>query len=267
MEPQVVIITGASSGIGTAVARRMARDGTRLALAARRVDRLEQVAADIERVGGQALVLPTDVTRQENVERMLQATLSRWGHVDVLFNNAGMGGDDLFTLMDMSSIQARIDLNLVAVIRCARLVLPVMVEQKHGHIINTSSLAGLVALPGSTLYSATKWGVVGFSDSLRREMKALETGVDVSAFCPGFTPSEISEPLRAHAEKNTGASFIPGLMSSEYVANQVVWLMSHPRRIFAIPKSWRALILLAYLWPSLADTLIKYFRPKKKGLE
>lgn len=263
MESQVIIITGASSGIGAAVARRLAREGARMVLAARRVDRLEQVAADVKKVGGQALILPTDVTRQEQVEQMLQACLKRWGRVDVLFNNAGMGGDDLLTRMDMASIQARVDLNLLAVIRCARLVLPVMVAQKQGHIINTSSMAGLVALPGSTLYSATKWGVVGFSDSLRREMKMLGTGVAVSAFCPGFTPSEISEPLRAHAENRQDASHIPGLMSSEYVADQVSWLIHHPRRIFTIPRSWRGLLLLAYLWPSLADALLKFFVPKK----
>lgn len=264
MDKKVVIITGASSGIGAAVARRLARDGTCLTLAARRQERLEQVAADVEKAGGQALIQPTDVTRLDHLERMLKATLERWGRVDVLFNNAGMGGDDQFTKMDLPAIQARLDLNLGAVIRCAHVLLPVMIAQGHGHIINTSSQAGLVALPINTLYSATKWGVVGFSDALRREMLYLKTGVKVSAFCPGFTPSEISVPLRAHAEKRADAPYVPGLMPIEYVADQVAWLIDHPRRIFVIPKSWRMLNLLAYLAPWLADRLLSNFLPREK---
>lgn len=262
MEKKVVIVTGASSGIGAAVARRLGRDGHRLVLAARRVDRLDQVAADVEKAGGQALVVVTDVTRLEDCQAMHKRCIEKWGRVDVLFNNAGMGSDKPLAQMSLDEIQYKLQLNLYSVIQCTHIVLATMLEQKSGHIINTSSLAGLVALPGNTIYSATKYGVVGFSDALRREMRYLGTGVQVSAFCPGFVPSEINETLKAHAEGRPDAPCVPGLMAPEYVADQVEWLIRHPRRIFILPKSWSILIEVAHNFPWLADALVKFFRPK-----
>jgi NADP-dependent 3-hydroxy acid dehydrogenase YdfG len=261
MDKKVVIITGASSGIGAAVARRFGQDGLSLTLAARRADRLEAVAEDVRNSGGQALVVQTDVTRQADVDAMLQATLERWGRVDVLFNNAGVNAGLPLIERDIEPIASELDINLLAVIACARTVLPVMLKQASGHIINTSSIAGLVALPDSTIYSATKYGVVGFSDALRREL--LGTGVHVSAFCPGFTPSEISENLKAHYDGRPDAPKYPGLMPNKYVADQVAYLVDHPRRIYVIPKSWRILVLVAYLFPGLADRLVPLFRSKK----
>jgi NADP-dependent 3-hydroxy acid dehydrogenase YdfG len=259
MDKKVVIITGASSGIGAAVARRLGMDGLRLTLAARRTDRLEAVADEVRASGGEALVLQTDVTCQADIDRMLQATLERWGRVDVLFNNAGLNLNLPFVDWNCEQMAALVNTNLLAVMACAHAVLPVMLKQKSGHIINTSSLAGLVAV--DTVYSGSKFGVVGFSDALRREL--LKTGVHVSAFCPGFTPSEISENLKAHAEGRPDAPKYPGLMSNRYVADQVAYLMEHPRRIFAIPKSWRILVLVAYLFPGLADAIAPQFKAKK----
>src|SRR5665648_49322 len=245
MDKKVVIITGASSGIGAAVARRLGREGMCLTLAARRADRLERVAEDVCKAGGEALILPTDVTQQADIDAMLQTTLARWGRVDVLFNNAGASQDLPFVKWEPDQIINKVNTNLVAVMMCARAVLPAMLTQKSGHIINNSSIAGLVAV--ATVYSATKYGVVGFSDALRREL--LKTGVNVSAFCPGFTPSEFSTNLRAHAEGRPDAPGYPGLMPVSYVADQVAWLMDHPRRIHVIPRSWRLLVLTAYLFP------------------
>jgi short-subunit dehydrogenase len=259
MDKKVVIITGASSGIGAAVAKRLGQDGMRLTLAARRTDRLQAVAEEVRASGGEALVLQTDVTRQVDLDAMLAATLERWGRVDVLFNNAGMGVDRSFVDLTPDQIARAVNLNLLAVMTCAHTVLPVMLKQKSGHIINTSSLAGLVAV--STVYTGTKFGVVGFSDGLRREL--LKTGVHVSAFCPGFTPSEISEDLKAHYENRPEAPRFPGLMSNQYVADQVAFLVDHPRRIFAIPKSWRFLVQLAYVAPWLADLLYPLFGSKE----
>jgi short-subunit dehydrogenase len=256
MHKQVVIITGASSGIGAAVARQLGKEGNCLTLAARRTDRLEAVAEEVRQSGGETIVQPADVTKLEDIRDMLKATLERWGRVDVLFNNAGASLDLPFADWEMEQIKEKVNINLLGVMACAHAVLPVMLKQKSGHIINTSSIAGLVATSNS-IYSATKFGVVGFSDSLRREL--LKTGVHVSAFCPGFTPSEISERLKAHFEGKTDASWIPGLMPSSYVGEQVAWLMRHPRRIYVIPKSWRFLVLLAYMAPGLADALINKF--------
>jgi short-subunit dehydrogenase len=257
---RVVIITGASSGIGAATARRLARDGMRLVLAARRQDRLQQVAADVIALGGEALVVPTDVCIRDDIQRMLQATLDRWGRIDVLLNNAGIGHDGLFANIKPATIRNEVHINLTAVIECAQAVLPVMLRQKSGHIINTSSIAGLIAIPGSTIYSATKFGINGFSDSLRRELRG--TGIQISAFCPGFTPSEISPQLRAVAEGRPDAPHVVGLMPVAYVADQVARLIRHPRRRMVIPYSWQILVVVAFLFPGLADALIFSFLPK-----
>ena len=254
---KVVIITGASSGIGAAVARRLARDGLCLTLAARRREKLEQVASEIEALGSEVLVVQTDVCNRCDIQQMLELTLGRWGRVDVLINNAGVGNDKLLLRCKPEKIHNEININLTAVIECAQVVLPVMLRQKSGHIINVASIAGLVGLPGSTVYCATKFGVVGFSDGLRREL--LGTGIHVSSFCPGFTPSEINPELRAIAEGLPGASKPPGLMPVSYVADQIAHLINHPRRRVVVPYSWNILVFIAIHFPGLADTIIRVY--------
>lgn len=258
---KVVIITGASSGIGAAVARRLALDGMRLTLAARRLDRLEQVAAEVEALGGEALIVQTDVRNHDELEQLVQATLNKWGCIDVLLNNAGVGHDRLLLRSRSERIRDEVHINLIAVIECAQLVLPVMLRQKSGHIINVASIAGLVATPGSTIYSASKFGVNGFSDALRRELRG--SGISVSAFCPGFTPSEISARLKAIAEGQPEAPRPPGLMPVAYVADQIAHLIRHPRRRVIIPPSWKFLVFVASLFPGIADFLIPFFISKK----
>jgi short-subunit dehydrogenase len=115
--------------------------------------------------------------------------------------------------------------------------------------------------PGVTIYCATKFGVVGFSDT-RRELRG--SGVHVSMFCPGFTPSEIDPVLQAHVEGRPDAPYVPGLMPTSYVADQIARLVYHPRRLTIIPRSWGYLSTIAYLFPKLADVLIKLFWPKQE---
>jgi len=261
-DSKVVIITGASSGIGAATARRLAREGMRLTLAARRQDRLQQVAADVGSLGGEALVVPTDVRNRDDIQRMVQATLDRWERIDVLFNNAGLGHDDMLVKVRPDKIRDEIHINLTAVIECAQVVLPVMLRQKSGHIINTASMAGLIATPGTAVYSATKFGVNGFSDALRRELRG--SGIHVSAFCPGYTPTEISPQLKAIAEGRSDASHVMGLLPITYVADQVARLIQHPRRRVVLPHTWQFLVVVAFLFPGLADVLVSSFMIKEK---
>jgi len=258
---KVVIITGASSGIGAAVARRLAHDGMRLTVAARRLDRLEQVAAEVEALGGEALIVQTDVRNRDELRCMVQTTFERWGRIDVLLNNAGLGHDKALIRIKPEMIRDEIHINLIAVIECAQVVLPVMLRQKSGHIINVASIAGLIAMPGSTIYSATKFGVNGFSDALRRELHG--SGIHVSAFCPGYTPTEISPELKAIAEGQPGAPRMPGLMPVTYVADQIACLIRHPRRRVIIPPSWKFLVIIAFLFPGIADALVPLFQAKE----
>lgn len=258
---KVVIITGASSGIGAATARRLACDGMRLTLAARRMDRLEKVAAEVEELGGESLIVQTDVRNYEDLEHMVQTTLDKWGRIDVLLNNAGVGHDRILLRTRSERIRDEIHINLIAVIEAAQVVLPAMLRQKSGQIINVSSIAGLVSTPGSSVYGASKFGVNGFSDALRRELRG--SGISVSAFCPGFTPSEISPGLKAISEGQPDVPHPPGLMPVTYVADQIAHLIRHPRRKVIIPPSWKFLILIATLFPGIADFLLPLFISKK----
>jgi short-subunit dehydrogenase len=259
---KVIIITGASSGIGAATASRLARDGMHLTLAARRKDKLEQLAAQVESLGGEALVVPTDVRQYSDIERMVEATINRWGRIDVLFNNAGVVHDRFLLKVYHEDIRDEVQINLTAMIECAQAVLPAMLRQKLGHIVNITSMMGLVALPRSSIYSATRFGVVGFSDALRRELRG--TGLHVSVFCPGYTPTELAPGLRAIAEGRPDAPRVPGLLSITYVADQAARLIDHPRRLMVLPRSWRFLTVIAYLLPGLTDRLAASFLPKKK---
>jgi short-subunit dehydrogenase len=259
MNDKVVIITGASSGIGAATAVRLARENMRLTLAARRLERLEQVAAQVRALGAQALVVQADVCQTQDQEQIVQTTLERWGRIDVLLNNAGVGNEPPFCEAAMGDARQRIHTNLVAVIELAQAVLPVMLRQKSGHIINVASIAGLIATPGNAVYCAGKFGVVGFSDALRRDL--LGTGVNVSAFCPGFIPTEISPVLQAHVEGKP-ARYIPGLMPVSYAADQLARLIRRPRRRLIIPRSWIVLVWLANLCPWLVDWVSPVYKAR-----
>jgi short-subunit dehydrogenase len=254
---KVVIVTGASSGIGEATARRLARDGMRMTLAARRRDELERVAKGIEAGGGQALVVPTDVRDHAAIHRMVQATLDAWGCVDVLINNAGLGHSARVAALDPGQLRALVDVNLVAVIECAQAVLPAMMQQRSGHIINVASIAGLVGLPGSSVYSATKSAVISFSDALLREVRA--SGIEVTALCPGFVATNFLPRLKKIAEGRPDAQRLPGVMQADYVAGRIANLIRHPRRRLIIPPGWGLLAATAQAFPWLTDFVLSRY--------
>jgi len=256
---KVVIITGASSGIGEGVAYRLAREGMRLTLAARRQDRLEMVAARARELGGEVLTFPLDVRDREAILQMVQATLERWGRVDILVNNAGIGYPTQVVNIDPEKLRNILDVNILSVIECAQAVLPAMISQSSGHIINVSSLASFVGLPKSSIYCATKFAVNGFSEGLRREVK--RKGIYVTTFCPGFVATHFSPRLKKIAENSDDAPFIPGVMSVEYVANKIAWVIRHPKRRVAIPRAWRLLSVLANLFPGITDYILSVWTP------
>ena len=254
---KIAIITGASSGIGEATARRLARDGLCVTLVARRQDELERVAGEIEASGGEALVAPTDVRDHAAIHHMVQATLDKWGRVDVLVNNAGLGYNGHVVNLDPEQLREQVAVNLVAVIECAQAVLPAMMQRKSGHIINVASIAGLVGVPGSSVYSATKFAVNGFSDALRREVR--HHGIHVTALCPGFVATNFSPRLQQIAEDRPGAQRLPGVMQADYVAARIAWLIRHPRRRLIIPPGWGMLAATARALPWLTDIVLSRF--------
>ena len=237
---KVAVITGASSGIGAASARRFAREGCLTVLAARRLDRLEQLAAEIRSSGGEALPLAVDVSEPRQIEMMARSAVETYGRIDILFNNAGFGRLDWLERLDpVKDIRAQITVDLLGVILAARAVLPQMYKQRSGHIINMSSLAGWIAPPLYTVYSAGKFGVRGFSEALRRE--AAPMGVKVSVIYPGSARTEFGLHVGEGASKRRLRSPSWLALSADDVAASVVSLAHHPSRELVTP--W--LMLLA----------------------
>jgi len=254
---KVAIVTGASSGIGAAVALALANAGMKVALAARRGDLLESNAAEIRRHGGEALSIPGDLRLPEAPANLVNSVLQEWGRLDLLVNNAGVSYDEPLIKVNPLKMSEEIELDLTAVVACAQAALRPMLKQRSGHIINVASIAGLIGLPGSSIYNAAKFGVVGFSEGLGREVSRY--GVRVSAFCPGFVATDFSPRLSAIRDKAPGAQKLPGVMPVEYVASRVVWLAQHPRRRYIIPHSWNILVWAARTFPWGADVIVKLF--------
>ena len=183
-----VVVTGASSGIGRETAIAFAKAGASLVLAARREDRLRAIAEEIERHGRRALPVPTDVTRVEDVALLVAATRDAFGGCDVLVNNAGIPGGGRFLDARPERIDQVVRTNLLAVLAVTKAFLPSMVAAGHGHVVNVGSIAGLVAVPGAAVYSATKHAVLAFSEALDGEVAS--SGVRVTSVNPGLVRTE-----------------------------------------------------------------------------
>ena len=180
----VAILTGASRGIGTHLAESLARRGVDIALAARSAGDLEKTAEVVRRVGARAITVPTDVTKLAELEELVRRAEVELGPVDLLVNNAGIERYAYYESSDVDSIDAIMRTNVIGPQILSRLVLPGMVERRRGHIVNISSVAGKTAVPFNVIYSSSKHALVGFSWSLREEMRRHNVGVSV--VCPGF---------------------------------------------------------------------------------
>ncbi len=262
---KVVIVTGASSGIGEATALEFAREGAKVVLAARRVERLEALAQEIAemKTGAETLVVPADLSKLEDIKALVSQTLDRFGRIDVLVNNAGFGRLDWLENLDpKKDIEAQFDVNVLGVVQTTRQALPVMIKQRSGHIINMCSMAGLVATPTYTIYAASKHAVHGFSEALRREVKPW--GIDVSMIYPGGVKTEFGEHAGIKRKtKATTPKFL--LLSAEDVGRAVVQLVRRPRAMWIIPWLWSITALINKLFPSFVDytTINRFTIPER----
>lgn len=240
MDPKgkVVIVTGASSGIGEATARQFGREGAKVVLAARRMEKLEALANEIGGMGtgAEVLVVQADLSKLEDIQALIQKTLDKFGRIDVLVNNAGFGRLDWLEKLDpVKDIQGQFDVNVMGVIQTTRQALPVMIQQRSGHIIQMCSMAGLVGTPTYTIYSACKHAVHGFSEALRREVKPW--GIDVSMVYPGGVSTEFGSHAGIKRKtKATTPKFM--LLSADDVGRAVVSLVRRPRAMWIIPWLW-----------------------------
>lgn len=195
IKDKVVIITGASSGIGEATARLLAEKGAKLVLAARREEKLSKIVEDIKQQSGEAAYQVTDVTKQEDNQRLVEFAKTTYGKVDVIFLNAGIMPSSPLSALKVEEWDQMIDINIKGVLNGLAAVLPFFVEQKSGHVITTSSVAGLKAYPGSGVYGATKWAVRDLMEVLRIESAQEGTNIRTATIYPAAINTELLDTI------------------------------------------------------------------------
>jgi short-subunit dehydrogenase len=266
LQGKVVLITGASSGFGEEAARLFAKEGCKVVLAARRLEKLQQLAAEIQNEGGEAIAIPVDVNQKAEIEVMVQTALDLYQRIDILFNNAGFGAMDWFEELESERhIQTLISVNLTGTMLVTRAVLPDMLDRGSGHIINMVSVAGLIASPLISTYSASKYGLRAFTDALRREVAPL--GIKVSGIYPGPAETEFGSHLRKNRLRATINKIIDLRMTSAYVARRVVELAKYPQRSLIIPWWFRVITTFDTLFPVVVDWILYLFVKKTHKLE
>lgn len=226
IQGKIVVITGASSGLGEATAEHLASLGASVVLGARRVDRLDALVARLRAAGAQAVAVETDVTHKDHVQRLVDRAVEAHGRVDVMLNNAGLMPNSPLERLRVDDWDRMIDVNIKGVLYGIAAVLPVMQRQRSGHIVNVSSVAGHKVRAGNAVYAATKHAVRALSEGLRQEVKPY--GIRTTILSPGAVATElvdsITDPEVAVAMKKAYASAIP----ADAFARAVAYAMSQP---------------------------------------
>ncbi len=245
-----VIVTGASSGIGRAVALEFSRRGARVALLARRTERLEEIVAQMKSSGRDAMALTADVTREQDLVRAVREVLQRWGSVDFVVANAGFGVAGKFENLKDADYERQFETNIYGVLRTLRATLPALKESK-GVFGVVGSVMGYVSLPGQSPYGMSKFAVRAFCDSIRGELAA--EGVSVVHIAPGFISTEIRQVDNFGKHQPHALDPIPGWLSlsSQGAARQIVRAMAKRRREVVITKLGKAVVKVAGWFPGL----------------
>lgn len=249
---KVVIITGASSGIGEAVARKFASHGSKVMMAARSEDRLASIVNELREQKLEASYLKTDVSREEECRTLIEKTVEKYGAINILVNNAGISMRACFDDVDLKVLHTLMDVNFWGTVYCTKYALPYLLAGK-GSVIGVSSIAGFHGLPGRTGYSASKFAVHGFLETIRIEN--LKKGLHVMIIAPGFTATEI----RKHAlladgrEQGISPKDEKNLMTSEYVAKWVLKGIRKKKRNKILTWEGRLTALFQRIVPTLID--------------
>ncbi|MCR5697313.1 MAG: SDR family oxidoreductase [Marinilabiliaceae bacterium] len=259
---KVAIVTGASSGIGRAIAICFAQRGVRVVLAARNVDNLNVVALEIG--SADTLVVPTDVTKVEDCKHLIDATIEHFGSIDVIVCNAGISMRADFDKLNIDVIHRVIDVNFFGVVRCVRYAIPYLLKSR-GTVVCINSIAGYLGLPGRSGYSASKFALRGFFETLRTEY--INTGLNVCMVSPSFTASNI----RLHAltadgsEQKMSPRNEKSMMTAEHVATVVYKAILYQKRE-VILSFWqgRLPVWLHRRFPKLTNYLVYKFMSKEK---
>jgi NADP-dependent 3-hydroxy acid dehydrogenase YdfG len=227
VENKVVIITGASSGIGEATAKLLAKNGAKVVLGARRIDRLETIAKEIHADGGIAEYQALDVTQRSQLAEIVQFAKNKFGRIDVIFNNAGVMPLSLIKDLKVEEWDKMINVNIHGVLNGIAAVLPIMEAQGGGQIINNASIAAHTVGPTSAVYSATKHAVWAISDGLRQESKNIR----VTIISPGVTETELGSDITDEASQGFLKQLRKAALSSEAIARAVLYAVSQPNDV------------------------------------
>ena len=226
IEGKVVVITGASSGLGEATARMLSAQGAVVVLGARRVDRIEALAKELSDAGGRALALQTDVTRAADLQRLVDAAVEKFGRIDVLVNNAGLMPSSPLERLKIADWDRMIDVNIKGVLYGIAAALPHMKAQKGGHIVNVSSVAGHKVRAGTAVYSATKHAVRVLTEGLRQEIKPYD--IRTTIVSPGAVATELPDSI-TEADVQAGVkAFYEIAIPADSFARAVVFALSQP---------------------------------------
>jgi 3-oxoacyl-[acyl-carrier protein] reductase len=226
LKGKVALVTGASRGIGRACAIKLAALGATVIVNYNKSgEAAEEVVAEIERDGGTAVAVQGDVSRFETAHGVVKATVDAFGRLDILVNNAGTTRDRLLAAMTEEDFDVIIAQNLKSVFNCSRAALRQMLKQKHGRIVNVTSVAGLIGNPGQTNYSAAKAGIIGFTKAMAKEYGGRN--IAVNAVAPGYIPTDLTETLPPAIKESIVRSTACGRMgTADEVANAVIFLAS-----------------------------------------
>jgi short-subunit dehydrogenase len=254
MQNKVVVITGASSGIGRALAEKYASEGYDLVLAARRLDRLQDLQAKLTNV----VVLPvqTDVSNEEECKSLIEKAIQKFGKIDILINNAGISMRASFSDVQTDVLRRLMDVNYWGTVYCTKYALPYILEQK-GSVVGVISTGGYIGLPGRTGYSGSKFAVRGFLDTVRIEY--LRSGLHVLVVAPGFTASEIRKTalIQDGSQQGETPRNESKMMSAERCASIIYRAIKHRRRKMIV-SFWdgKVIVLVAKLWAWLVDQVL-----------
>ena len=227
---KVVVITGASSGLGEATARHLSAQGASVVLGARRVDRIQALAAELAGTGGKAIAVATDVTDYDQVKRLVDAAVQAYGRVDVMINNAGLMPHSPLERLKIDDWDRTIDVNIKGVLYGIAAALPYMKQQKSGHIINVSSVAGHKVTPGGAVYAATKHAVRVLSEGLRLEVKPYN--IRTTVISPGAVATELPDSVtEPDVAENIHKFYETFAIPADSFARAVAFAMSQPEDV------------------------------------
>ncbi|MFN4257804.1 MAG: SDR family oxidoreductase [Gemmataceae bacterium] len=252
---KIILITGASSGIGRALAEATAQVGMRVAIAARSADSITELAERLNRAGGTVLAIPADVTKPADRQRLLAAVVERYGGLDILLNNAGIGTQGHFAYSSEEILRRIMETNFFAPSELIRLAIPILEKGRQPAIVNVTSMCGRRAMPAWPEYSASKHAIIGLSEALRAEL--VRYGIDVLVVVPGLTNTNLDK----HLLRQDGRMVIDYRkgMKPERVAQNILTIMRRNQSETVLGREARAVLWTNRLWPRLVDYLLARF--------